>query len=204
MKKKFLAILAMAVFTVNTGVTCAATPEVPENIYKWVQSSDRTSYYFNKEQICFAKNADDTINSQKLVVPVLKLFDDVMINDVVAKRRWNGLTLHGFDDLQGAAEYLQIDLNTKEIIVEEVDFLDSTWTALEQVKLEKKIKLDTLSPKSLDYKFYSRIIDFSQRNQLKLALRVNRNLDTSEQDKFAQAQAEYRAANKPEKLEDNE
>lgn len=195
----------MAVFTVNTGVTCAATPEVPENIYKWVQSSDRTSYYFNKEQICFAKNADDTINSQKLVVPVLKLFDDVMINDVVAKRRWNGLTLHGFDDLQGAAEYLQIDLNTKGDYRRRSRLLGFYMDCFGvQVKLEKKIKLDTLSPKSLDYKFYSRIIDFSQRNQLKLALRVNRNLDTSEQDKFAQAQAEYRAANKPEKLEDNE
>lgn len=181
-----------------------AAPNVPEDIFRWVQSSARTNYYFNRQQICFAVNEDGSIDTNNLVVPVLKTFDDVMINDVVSKRRWNGKSLQGFDDFVGVSEYLTINLPEKRVSVNEVNYLDSTWTTIAVEPSDAEISLETLSERSLDARFYDRIIDFALRNQLVLADRTRGDLEQPVRDGLAAAQEAYRNANKPDRPSDNE
>lgn len=181
-----------------------AAPHVPEDIFRWVQSSARTNYYFNRQQICFDVHEDGTIDTDNLIVPVLKTFDDVMINDVVSKRRWNGKNLQGFDDFVGVSEYLTINLPEKKVSVNEVNYLDSTWTSLAVERSEAEISLGDLSEKSLDARFYDRIIDFALRNQLVLADRTKGDLEASVREKLAAAQEAYRADNRPDRPSDNE
>ena len=205
MNYKHLVVLGAAFLSFSLhGDAAAAAPDVPEDIFRWVQSSARTNYFFNKQQICYEVDADGNVDTNVLIVPVLKTFDDVMINDVVAKRRWNGKSLAGFDDFVGVAEYLIINLAEKKVSVQEVDYLDSTWTSIEVVRTDAEVSLEELSEKSLDAKFYERIIDYAMRNQLVLAMRTKGDLDEAVKAKLAEQQAAYRAENKPDRQEDNE
>ena len=205
MNYKGLAVVGAAILCFSfSHALVEAAPEVPENIFRWVQSSARTNYYFNRQQICFDVHEDGTIDTDNLIVPVLKTFDDVMINDVVSKRRWNGKNLQGFDDFVGVSEYLTINLPEKKVSVNEVNYLDSTWTTLAVERSEAEISLEELSDKSLDARFYDRIIDFALRNQLVLADRTKGDLEASVREKLAAAQAAYRADNRPDRPSDNE
>ena len=205
MNYKHLVVLGAALLSFSFhGEAAVAAPHVPEDIFRWVQSSARTNYFFNKQQICYEVDAEGNVDTNVLIVPVLKTFDDVMINDVVAKRRWNGKSLAGFDDFVGVAEYLIINLAEKKVSVQEVDYLDSTWTSIEVVRTDAEVSLEELSEKSLDAKFYERIIDYAMRNQLVLAMRTKGNMDEAVKAKLAEQQAAYRAENKPDRQEDNE
>ena len=205
MNYKGLAVVGAAILCFSfSHASVEAAPEVPENIFRWVQSSARTNYYFNRQQICFDVHEDGTIDTDNLIVPVLKTFDDVMINDVVSKRRWNGKNLQGFDDFVGVSEYLTINLPEKKVSVNEVNYLDSTWTSLAVERSEAEISLGDLSEKSLDARFYDRIIDFALRNQLVLADRTQGDLEASVREKLAAAQEAYRADNRPDRASDNE
>ena len=205
MNYKHLVVLGAAFLSFSLhSDAAAAAPDVPEDIFRWVQSSARTNYFFNKQQICYEVDAEGNVDTNVLIVPVLKTFDDVMINDVVAKRRWNGKSLAGFDDFVGVAEYLIINLAEKKVSVQEVDYLDSTWTSIEVVRTDAEVSLEELSEKSLDAKFYERIIDYAMRNQLVLAMRTKGNMDEAVKAKLAEQQAAYRAENKPDRQEDNE
>ncbi|MDD3114908.1 MAG: hypothetical protein PHQ44_04155 [Anaerovibrio sp.] len=194
---------ALVGFSVNTSVSEAA-PYVPEQIFRWVQSSARTNYFFNRQQICFKLDDKGMVDTNVLIVPVLKTFDDVMINDVVAKRRWNGKSLQGFNDFVGVSEYLIINLAEKKVHVQEIDYLDSTWTALDVVRSDAAVSLEELSDKSLEARFYERIIDFALRNQLILAERTKGDLDEALKAELLKAQEAYRAENPPDRPEDNE
>lgn len=205
MNYKGLAVVGSAILCFSfSHASVEAAPEVPENIFRWVQSSARTNYYFNRQQICFDVHEDGTIDTDTLIVPVLKTFDDVMINDVVSKRRWNGKNLQGFDDFVGVSEYLTINLPEKKVSVNEVNYLDSTWTTLAVERSEAEISLGDLSEKSLDARFYDRIIDFALRNQLVLADRTQGDLEAPVREKLAAAQEAYRADNMPDRPSDNE
>ena len=205
MNYKRLAAVAAALLCFSFAHNAAeAAPEVSEDIFRWVQSSARTNYYFNRQQICFALDKEGRLDTSTLIVPVLKTFDDVMINDVVSKRRWNGKSLRGFDDFVGVSEYLTINLPEKKVSVDEVNYLDSTWTALATERSEAEISLGDLSEKSLDARFYDRIIDFAMRNQLVLADRTKGDLEPSVRDELLAAQEKYRAANRPDRPSDNE
>ncbi len=207
MNYKALAVLGAAFmsFSFSNISTTEAAPQVPENIFRWVQSSARTNYFFNRQQMCFAVDEDGQVDTDKLIVPVLKTFDDVMINDVVSKRRWNGKSLNGFDDFVGVAEYLTFDMEEKKVSVDELDYLDSTWSTIEVERSDAAwISLEELSDKSLDAKFYERIIDFAMRNQLVLAERTKGILTEEAKAKLAEAQQEYRDAHVPDRPSDNE
>ena len=201
MNYKGLAVIGAAILCFSfSHASVEAAPEVPENIFRWVQSSARTNYYFNRQQICFDVHEDGTIDTDNLIVPVLKTFDDV----IVSKRRWNGKNLQGFDDFVGVAEYLTINLPEKKVSVNEVNYLDSTWTTLAVERSDAEISLEELSEKNLDARFYDRIIDFALRNQLVLADRTKGDLEASVREKLATAQEAYRADNRPDRPSDNE
>lgn len=201
--KKSVVILVAIICTLWAAVA-SASPQLDESIFKWVQSSARCDYFFNMQQICYGKDDKGNIDFNKLVVPVIKIYDYLMIDDVVAKRRWNGNSVEGFSDLVGAAEYYEINLQDMTVYFKQQDFLDSTFTALAGNRPDRTVKLDTLSEKSFDRMFYNRIIDYAMRNRVKLALRSNKNAESELLAKMQAEQDEYRAQNKATDSRDNE
>ncbi|HAF31860.1 MAG TPA: hypothetical protein DCG76_02710 [Anaerovibrio sp.] len=201
--KKSVVILVAIICTLWAAVASAG-PQLDESIFKWVQSSARCDYFFNMQQICYGKDDKGNIDFNKLVVPVIKIYDYLMIDDVVAKRRWNGNSVEGFSDLVGAAEYYEINLQDMTVYFKQQDFLDSTFTALAGNRPDRTVKLATLSEKSFDRMFYNRIIDYAMRNRVKLALRSNKNAGNELLAKMQAEQDEYRAQNKATDSRDNE
>ena len=147
------------------GTRPAAAEEIPKYIYEWVQSTARQGYYFNKEQIQYAVDAHGYIDLTKIVVPTLRIYDDIQIQDVVSKRRWRMLPLDGYSDLSGAAEYLMIDLSAGVVHITVHEDLDSGWGTLSREENAKEIKLSALSDKDVEKKFFDAIIHYAAANQ---------------------------------------
>ena len=160
------ALVAGAVFLM--GARPAAAEEIPKNIYQWVQSTARQGYYFNKEQIQYAADAHGYIDLTKLVVPTLRIYDNIQIQDVVSKRRWRMLPLSGYGDLTGAAEYLLIDLRAGVVHVTAHEDLDSNWGTLSREENTKEFKLSSLSDKDVEKKFFDAIIAYAAEHQEEL------------------------------------
>lgn len=173
-----LCLAALLVVPVSSQVEAAL--ELPEQTFQWVQSTSRQSYYFNKEQMCYAVDASGHIDLNHLIVPTIRIYDDVKIEDVRSKRRWNGLSLYGFDDLVGAAEYLDFNLKNKTVTVSQHDDLDSGFSAINTVKSSGKddgvIKLEDLSDKDVEGKFYAAIVKYADEHQDELIARTRGTL----------------------------
>ena len=167
MQKRWGAALA-ACTVLLMGMRPAAAEEIPKHIYEWVQSTARQSYYFNKEQIQYAADAHGYIDLTKLVVPTLRIYDNIQIQDVVSKRRWRMLPLSGYGDLTGAAEYLLIDLRAGVVHVTAHEDLDSNWGTLSREENTKEFKLSSLSDKDVEKKFFDAIIAYAAEHQEEL------------------------------------
>ena len=87
------AMMAAVLWTVAALPAMAAPPKVNETVFEWVQSSSRANYYFNKQQICYAVDDKGKIDLNTLIVPTLKTYDDVQIQDIKDKRRWKMLPM---------------------------------------------------------------------------------------------------------------
>ena len=162
-----------------TAPAAADAPNVPENIYFWVQSTARQDYYFNKRQMCY-DIVDGKADENVLIVPTLKTYDDVQIEDVVAKRRWKMEPLDGYDDLVGAAEYLRIDRAAGTVTIEQHDDLDGTWTAIHTETEPTTIKLDDLSEKDVDGCFFRAILKYADQHADKLLARTEAKIADGE------------------------
>jgi hypothetical protein len=163
-RKKLGAALLLCGFLLM-GTRPAAAEEIPKHIYEWVQSTARQGYYFNKEQIQYAVDAHGYIDLTKIVVPTLRIYDDIQIQDVVSKRRWRMLPLDGYSDLSGAAEYLMIDLAAGVVHITVHEDLDSGWGTLSREENAKEITLAALSEKDVEKKFFDAIIHYAAANQ---------------------------------------
>ena len=205
MQKRWGAALA-ACTVLLMGMRPAAAEEIPKHIYEWVQSTARQSYYFNKEQMQYASDAHGYIDLTKLIVPTLRIYDNIQIQDVVSKRRWRMLPMDGYNDLEGAAEYLMIDLHTGRVNVTAHEDLDSMWGTLSREENTKQIDLRALSEHDVEKKFYDAIINYAQAHQEELIHRSRGIL--SERDRAAlsaaqkaQIQLEQKQKKKKEKKE---
>ena len=158
------AFLLCAVLFMGARPTSAAE-EIPKHIYEWVQSTARQSYYFNKEHIRYAVDAHGYIDLTKIIVPTLRIYDEVQIQDVVSKRRWRMMPLDGYSDLAGAAEYLKIDLSEGIVHVTVHEDLDSEWGTLSREENAKEITLAALSDKDVEKKFFDAIISYALGHQ---------------------------------------
>ena len=158
--RKYMLLGMVAAFFAGMPAAGAA-PVVPENIFQWVQSTSRADYYFNKQQICFAVDKEGYLELNRLLVPILKVYDPVQIEDVVAKRRWRMQNMTGYEMLAGAAEYLEFDLDGKTVKVRWHDDLDDTWTVLGTERAYEPMRLDSYGPKDVDGKFYKAILEYA-------------------------------------------
>lgn len=166
-----------------------AAEAIPKNIYEWVQSTARQGYYFNKEYIQYAADAHGYIDLTKILVPTLRVYDNIQIQDVVSKRRWRMLPLEGYGDLSGAAEYLLIDLRAGTVRVTAHEDLDSAWGTISREENAKEFTLASLSDKDVEKKFFNAIISYAAAHQEELIRRSKGILSDADRKILAEQQA---------------
>lgn len=179
-KNTCLGLMAAAAFFTAVPACEAASIDVPENVFQWVQSTARQNYYFNKEQMCYAVKPNGEIDIGTLIVPTLRTFDDVQKQDVIDKRRWNMLPVKGYDDLVGSAEYLAINLRDRTVKVTQHDDLDSTWSTLGTYGEEPDFDLKKASGKDVESKFYNAILQYAAKHQDELIARTKGKLSAAD------------------------
>ena len=193
LQKRWGAVLA-ACAVLFMGVRSADAAEaIPKNIYEWVQSTARQGYYFNKEYIQYAADAHGYIDLTKILVPTLRVYDNIQIQDVVSKRRWRMLPLDGYGDLSGAAEYLLIDLRAGTVRVTAHEDLDSEWGTLSREDNAKEFSLASLSDKDVEKKFFNAIIAYAAAHQEELIHRSKGILSDADRKQLAQREKSMQA-----------
>ena len=188
MQKRWGAVLAACAVLLMGVRPADAAEAIPKNIYEWVQSTARQGYYFNKEYIQYAADAHGYIDLTKILVPTLRVYDNIQIQDVVSKRRWRMLPLDGYGDLSGAAEYLLIDLRAGTVRVTAHEDLDSAWGTISREENAKEFTLASLSEKDVEKKFFNAIISYAAAHQEELIRRSKGILSDADRKILAERQ----------------
>ena len=189
MQKRWGAVLAACAVLLMGVRPADAAEAIPKHIYEWVQSTARQGYYFNKEYIQYAADAHGCIDLTKILVPTLRVYDNIQIQDVVSKRRWRMLPLDGYGDLSGAAEYLLIDLRAGTVRVTAHEDLDSAWGTISREENAKEFTLASLSDKDVEKKFFNAIISYAAAHQEELIRRSKGILSDADRKILAEQQA---------------
>ena len=189
MQKRWGAVLAACAVLLMGVRSADAAEAIPKHIYEWVQSTARQGYYFNKEYIQYAADAHGYIDLTKILVPTLRVYDNIQIQDVVSKRRWRMLPLDGYGDLSGAAEYLLIDLRAGTVRVTAHEDLDSAWGTISREENAKEFTLASLSDKDVEKKFFNAIISYAAAHQEELIRRSKGILSDADRKILAEQQA---------------
>lgn len=161
MKMRWGAGLLVAAMLFVAQPQADAEEVISPEIYQWVQSTSRQNYFFNKQHMYFGQDAKGVLDPNVMLVPVLKTYDLVQIQDVQAKRRWKMLSMEGYDDLVGTAEYLRFDLEQGTVTVYKHEDLDSEWGVLSTTTSDKAVKIADLSEKDVDGVFYRTILKYA-------------------------------------------
>ena len=189
LQKRWGAVLAACAVLLMGVRPADAAEAIPKHIYEWVQSTARQGYYFNKEYIQYAADAHGCIDLTKILVPTLRVYDNIQIQDVVSKRRWRMLPLEGYGDLSGAAEYLLIDLRAGTVRVTAHEDLDSAWGTISREENAKEFTLASLSDKDVEKKFFNAIISYAAAHQEELIHRSKGILSDADRKILAEQQA---------------
>ena len=189
LQKRWGAVLAACAVLLMGVRTADAAEAIPKYIYEWVQSTARQGYYFNKEYIQYAADAHGYIDLTKILVPTLRVYDNIQIQDVVSKRRWRMLPLEGYGDLSGAAEYLLIDLRAGTVRVTAHEDLDSAWGTISREENAKEFTLASLSDKDVEKNFFNAIISYAAAHQEELIHRSKGILSDADRKILAEQQA---------------
>ena len=189
LQKRWGAVLAACAVLLMGVRPADAAEAIPKHIYEWVQSTARQGYYFNKEYIQYAADAHGCIDLTKILVPTLRVYDNIQIQDVVSKRRWRMLPLDGYGDLSGAAEYLLIDLRAGTVRVTAHEDLDSAWGTISREENAKEFTLASLSDKDVEKKFFNAIISYAAAHQEELIRRSKGILSDADRKILAEQQA---------------
>ena len=189
LQKRWGAVLAACAVLLMGVRPADAAEAIPKHIYEWVQSTARQGYYFNKEYIQYAADAHGYIDLTKILVPTLRVYDNIQIQDVVSKRRWRMLPLEGYGDLSGAAEYLLIDLRAGTVRVTAHEDLDSAWGTISREENAKEFTLASLSEKDVEKKFFNAIISYAAAHQEELIRRSKGILSDADRKILAEQQA---------------
>ena len=188
LQKRWGAVLAACAVLLMGVRPADAAEAIPKHIYEWVQSTARQGYYFNKEYIQYAADAHGYIDLTKILVPTLRVYDNIQIQDVVSKRRWRMLPLDGYGDLSGAAEYLLIDLRAGTVRVTAHEDLDSAWGTISREENAKEFTLASLSEKDVEKKFFNAIISYAAAHQEELIRRSKGILSDADRKILAERQ----------------
>lgn len=173
--KRYLFILVLSLMTVISfpiNNSFAATEPLSEEVFQWVQATPRSSYYFNKDAMTYEIGADGYADTNILIVPTVRLFDNMQIQDVIMKRQWRNLSTYRFDELSGVAEYLRINIKDKTVEYTECVYLDQGYNSL-YVNYERPTQnMSTMSVKDVDYNFYQAILDYEKEHRKELLTKI--------------------------------
>ena len=173
--KRYLFILVLSLMTVISfpiNNSFAATEPLSEEVFQWVQATPRSSYYFNKDAMTYEIGADGDADTNILIVPTVRLFDNMQIQDVIMKRQWRNLSTYRFDELSGVAEYLRINKKDKTVEYTECVYLDQGYNSL-YVNYERPTQnMNTMSVKDVDYNFYQAILDYEKEHRKELLTKI--------------------------------
>lgn len=173
--KRYLFILVLSLMTVISfpiNNSFAATEPLSEEVFQWVQATPRSSYYFNKDAMTYEIGADGDADTNILIVPTVRLFDNMQIQDVIMKRQWRNLSTYRFDELSGVAEYLRINIKDKTVEYTECVYLDQGYSSL-YVNYERPTQnMNTMSVKDVDYNFYQAILDYEKEHRKELLTKI--------------------------------
>ena len=164
-------LMLMSFFSFPIDKSLAAEP-LDENIFQWVQSTPRSNYYFNKQAMTYEIEADGYANTNILLVPTVRTFDNMQIQDIIMKRQWRNLSTYRFDELIGVAEYLRIDLQAKTVEYTECVYLDQGYNSLYVTYERPTQNINTMSTKDVDYNFYQSIIAYEQEHRKELLTNI--------------------------------
>lgn len=173
--KRYLFILVLSLMTVISfpiNNSFATTEPLSEEVFQWVQATPRSSYYFNKDAMTYEIGADGYADTNILIVPTVRLFDNMQIQDVIMKRQWRNLSTYRFDELSGVAEYLRINIKDKTVEYTECVYLDQGYNSL-YVNYERPTQnMNTMSVKDVDYNFYQAILDYEKEHRKELLTKI--------------------------------
>ena len=173
--KRYLFIFVLSLMTVISfpiNNSFAATEPLSEEVFQWVQATPRSSYYFNKDAMTYEIGADGDADTNILIVPTVRLFDNMQIQDVIMKRQWRNLSTYRFDELSGVAEYLRINIKDKTVEYTECVYLDQGYNSL-YVNYERPTQnMNTMSVKDVDYNFYQAILDYEKEHRKELLTKI--------------------------------
>ena len=185
MKKKWMCAFALAAALNFSNVEATYTPpKVPEDVYQWVQSSERMNYFFNKQEICYGVDSKGHVNLDILIVPVIKTYDHVQIEDVLMKRSWRMASTDGFEKLAGEADYLTIQIPQGVVTVNQVDLIDNQFWTLEKSAPETKVAISDLTDKSRDGIFYRAILAYEKDHRREILSHTKGTLTEEEMKQF--------------------
>ena len=137
-----------------------------------VQATARSSYYFNKQAMTYEIGADGYADTNILLVPTVKLYDNMQVDDIIMKRQWRNLSTYRFNELVGAAEYLRIDLQKKTVEYTDCIYLDQGYNSLYAEYERPTQDMTTMSPRNVDYKFYQAILEYEQQHRKELLEKI--------------------------------
>lgn len=185
MNKRWMCALALAAaLNFGTAEAVYTPPKVPEDIYEWVQSSERMNYFFNKKEMSYEVDAKGHVNLDVLLVPVIKTYDHVQIEDVRMKRSWHMESNHDLDDLAGEANYLRIHIPRGVVTIDAVDLIDSHFWTVEHTEPEKEVVIANLTDKSRDGIFYRAILDYEKDHRTEILSHTKGTLTEEEKEHF--------------------
>ena len=185
MKKQWMCALALAAaLNFSTAEATYTPPTVPEDIYQWVQSSERMNYFFNKQEMSYGVDAEGHVDLDTLIVPVIKTYDHVQIEDVRMKRAWRMEETDTLANLAGEANYLTIHIARGVVTVDAVDFIDSHFWAVEHSEPKKDVVIADLTEKSRDGIFYRAILAYEKDHRREILSHTKGTLTEEEQEKF--------------------
>ncbi len=174
MKMRWGAGLLAAALLFTATPQAQADEVISPEIFEWVQSTSRQNYFFNKQHMYFGQTDKGILDPNIMLVPVLRTYDKVQIQDVQAKRRWKMQSLEGYSDLVGASEYLRFDLAAGTVtIIRHMD-LDSDWGVLETTTKPRTIKLENLTEKDVEGIFYRTILKYAYGHIDEMAARTEK------------------------------
>lgn len=205
MNKNWMCAFALAAALNFSNAEAAYTPpKVPEDIFQWVQSSERMNYFFNKQEMCYAVDSKGHANLDVLIVPVIKTYDHVQIEDVLMKRSWRMESTDGFGKLAGEANYLRIQIPTGVVTITAVELIDSNFWTLERTEPGTKVVISDLTAKSRDGIFYRAILDYEKDHRREVLAHTKGTLPEDEMERFEKEEKRHEKEKKKREKERKE